>query len=629
MNSLRAPLASSFLSNPLSAIAGKRWLLLICLLIFASNAARAQEEAAVSPSSETKEARRAVSATGPITGQVVSEDGRPLADAVIFLNRIFARVPGPPLTATTDSEGRFRSASLDPGLYVVNAMLPGYSLPEVPTDANDFRYRRPGDFVNITLVKGGVITGTVRDANGDPVVAVMVRATRVRDAAGRSSTVRFANFSPEKMTDDRGIYRIYGLPPGAYVVSAGGGQRNFGGVNAYEGDAPTFFPSSTRDTAAEVPVRSGEEATGIDIRYRGERGRTVSGTVTGFIDTGMNSGVPIILRQTGGSGYQATTFVLAGARPGFSFSGVSDGEYEVMAQQWGSGDSAASVPRRITVKGADVTGIELTLAPLASIAGSATFEAAPKEPCAEGRPALLTETLINARRDEKNLADDSSRTQFFSASGGIPEEKGEFIIRNLLPGDYRVLAQLPADNLYVRSIVLPRAATPQPTAPAKAAPTKGVTAPTASTATNSVVTLKAGVRVTGVSVLIAQDAAGLRGRVAAGMAEGAEGGPLPANLKVYLVPVERERAEDVLRYSEVSVGSDGTFALRNLAPGRYWLIARPAAENESPERLARPLSWSAESRARLRRDAETANTTIELQPCQRVNDYVLRYVAAK
>jgi hypothetical protein len=84
-----------------------------------------------------------------------------------------------------------------------------------------------------------------------------------------------------------------------------------------------------------------------------------------------------------------------------------------------------------------------------------------------------------------------------------------------------------------------------------------------------------------------------------------------------------------LRYGEASINTDGTFALTNLAPGRYWLIARPAPESDSPERIIRPLSWDADTRAKLRRDAEAANTTIELQSCQRVNDYVLRYATAK
>ena len=73
------------------------------------------------------------------------------------------------------------------------------------------------------------------------------------------------------MTDDRGYYRLYGLPPGSYVVAAGGPGQYFGSVNPFANDAPTYAPASTRDTAAEVMVRSDQEVT-ADIRYRGEPG---------------------------------------------------------------------------------------------------------------------------------------------------------------------------------------------------------------------------------------------------------------------------------------------------------------------------------------------------------------------
>jgi hypothetical protein len=443
---------------------------------------------------------------------------------------------------------------------------------------------------------------------------------------GRSSTNRFSGFFPERMTDDRGIYRIYGLPPGAYQVSAGGSQR-FMLTNPYENDAPTFFPSSTRDTAAEVPVRGGEEAANIDIRYRGERGRTISGTVSGFVETKMPTGVAITLRLAAGGGFEGTTFVMAGGKPSFALNGVSDGEYELAAQQWGgANDSAASLPKRIKIKGADVTGVELVLSPLSSIAGRVQLDAPPKETCADARGGTLLETAINARRDEKNQPAGASRLQFFSASGSIPSDQGEFRIPNLSAGTYRLSVRLPSDAWYVRSISLPNAtaAAAQPATPAKAAQPKGA-ATVVATPSSSVLTLATGAHVTNVTVQIAQDAACLRGRVVSAAAEGAEAASLPVSMKVYLVPVERERAEDVLRYGEAQVASDGVFSFQNLAPGRYWLVARAVPETETPERTPRPLAWDADTRAKLRREAEAANTTVELQTCQRAINYELRY----
>ncbi|HEV7373271.1 MAG TPA: carboxypeptidase-like regulatory domain-containing protein [Pyrinomonadaceae bacterium] len=571
-------------------------------------------------SSETDEARAGSSYTGKITGRVIGEDGRPMPDAVISVYRSYARVPGPPKTATTDSEGKFQALDLSPGLYTVNATLPGFvTTPDPATETGEARYYRLGDSVNVSLVKGGVITGTVRDANGEPVVAVVVRAVRLRDANGRVLP-RVFFYSQPRITDDRGIYRLYGLQPGTYIVMAGGSLGFSGLPNAYDSDAPTFFPSSTRDTAAEISVRSGEEATGTDIRYRGERGRTISGIVSGVSDPNFRYGLSITLALASSGAYESSTFVQPGAKPTFSFSGVADGEYELTAQQGlGGGGNSVSTPRRVTIKGSDVTGIELQLAPLASIAGSAFLEAPPKETCGDKRGATFLETLISTRRDEKIPSAAATRTPFFLGSGSIPDDQGKFTIHNMQTGSYRLTVRLPSDAWYVRSITLPPSLAARPTgAQSKPAETKSAQA-------SSVITIKPGDHVANVTVNIAQDAANLRGRVTTA----AEGASLPANLKIYLVPTERERADDVLRYSEASIESDGAFTLANLAPGRYFIIIRPAPENDPLERTPRPLAWDTTARAKLRREAEAANTPIELKTCQRISDQVLRYAPSQ
>jgi hypothetical protein len=615
MNNPASPQPPSRVNNLSVAFIIKRLLLFICLLAVCSeNPVRAQD----GQPRETVEARNDSARDGVITGRVVSEDGRPLADVSISIYPASARGAVMAQTSSTDTEGRFRVAGLSPGVYFLQAALAGYALPQAGLiDGSETIYYRPGDSANITLMKGGVITGTVKDANGEPVVAIAVRALRVRDASGRSLS-RSLGYAQFRMTDDRGIYRIYGLQPGTYLVTTGGTGGFFGSINAYEGDAPTYYPSSTRDTAAEVTVRGGEEVTSIDIRYRGERGHTVSGQITGSIDSGTRAGVSIVLKQAFTAGVEATTFAPPGGKQGFAFNGVADGEYEVIAQQGLAGESTASIPRRVTVKGADVTGLELTLAPLASISGRFILEPLQKENCADKSGAKLVETLITARRDEKGQPKEAAPIPFFSASAGVPDAQGDFLIRNLMAGSYRLATRLPSDVWYMRSIVLPGTPAQRPPG-AKAAPAETKAAPVL-----PLLTLKTSEKLAGVTIQIGQDGANLSGRVVAASEEAL----LPANLKIYLVPAERERAEDVLRYDEAMLGSDGSFALKNLAPGRYWLIARPAPD-ESTELAQRPLAWNTIERAKLRREAEAVNTTIELKPCQRTSDYSLRYAPAK
>jgi Carboxypeptidase regulatory-like domain len=82
-------------------------------------------------------------------------------------------------------------------------------------ERQDGGYYRVGDNVTITMIKGGVITGRVTNATGEPLIGVRVNAVMTRGAEG--NTARRAAARP-RFTDDRGFYRLYGLPPGTYVV---------------------------------------------------------------------------------------------------------------------------------------------------------------------------------------------------------------------------------------------------------------------------------------------------------------------------------------------------------------------------------------------------------------------------
>ncbi|MBA3570419.1 MAG: hypothetical protein H0W34_00250 [Pyrinomonadaceae bacterium] len=82
-------------------------------------------------------------------------------------------------------------------------------------------------------------------------------AYMLRDGNGQPP--RYGISFREQPTDDRGVYRIYGLATGTYIVSAGG-HGNFSDFNVaeYESHAPTYAPSSTRDNAGEsayAPVK--------------------------------------------------------------------------------------------------------------------------------------------------------------------------------------------------------------------------------------------------------------------------------------------------------------------------------------------------------------------------------------
>jgi hypothetical protein len=90
-----------------------------------------------------------------------------------------------------------------------------------------------------------------------------------------------------------------------------------------------------------------------------------------------------------------------------------------------------------------------------------------------------------------------------------------------------------------------------------------------------------------------------------------------------LIPAEKEAADDVLRYAQVNAGGDGGFQFKNIAPGRYYLLAKPITDGSAGNASARLQAWDNVERAALRKEAEAAGNVIELQNCQRVTDYKL------
>jgi hypothetical protein len=233
-------------------------LLVLLIGVLASSGISAQQ-----PRDERADDRT----SGTISGRVVSETGQPISNAVIYVRALNSTQSR---TTTTSADGTFVVRGLDPSLFGIFASLPTYVNKPREPDSQPIFYRS-GDNVTIELNRGGVITGTVTAPNGDPVVAMRVRAYLIR--FGDGTRPRVAGTYGERITDDRGIYRLYGLPAGVYLVAAGGATSVYYSMSAYDSEGQTFAPSSTRDTATEFTVRSGEETTNADIRYRGEGGQ--------------------------------------------------------------------------------------------------------------------------------------------------------------------------------------------------------------------------------------------------------------------------------------------------------------------------------------------------------------------
>jgi hypothetical protein len=505
-------------------------------------------------------------------------------------------------TVITDEAGKYVARALPRGSYGVSAQSNGYVHVRDPGDPVHYR---PGETANFTLKKGAAITGIVTDSEGEPVVAVPISVTMVRDIRGLA-----IGGAPGRAvyTDDRGVYRLFGLSAGTYIVAAGLRTAGSVSVPAYVDDTPTYYPSSTRDTAVEVSVQYGAEATDIDIRYRGEPGYAVSGTIT---DTSsMDSvvtGTTVLLVRASNDTLEAQTVVQQGGTGrSFAFYGVPDGDYHLIARRFPnqSDDGAASKRISVKVRRQDVTGLAVSLVPNGSIAGRLTLGIGTKNlKCETTRAPAIEETLITVQNYETDSSDPSTR---FASPVNAPDNNGEFLIRGLPAGRYLLDNRRFLDEAwYVLGVTVP-GATNSPV-----------------NANHSGINVRPGQRIDGIRIVLGEGAASLIGRVVAEP----KGTSIPDRLRIHVLPAEPVSANDILRFSDAEVQSDGSFKLTNLAPGRYLLVPRVRTEEEAKQRSPRPLAWNPIARAELHRLARAANTTIELKPCQRVADYILQYSA--
>src|SRR5262249_49516048 len=198
-----------------------------------------------------------------ITGRVtIDSQGAP--GVVVTLQPVSSSFPLPPpvARATTDKEGRFQMNNLPDGRYYLVPLAPAYF---APSEDRMIASGKPVtlmkgetlDGIELKLIPGGVITGRVTTADGAPVIGgeVYTRATDSR--ALQQLPVPSAGGSRFK-TDDRGVYRIYGLPAGRFTVSVLSGRPGEGWI---------FHPGVTEESrAGQIDVVGGRVVENIDIK---------------------------------------------------------------------------------------------------------------------------------------------------------------------------------------------------------------------------------------------------------------------------------------------------------------------------------------------------------------------------
>jgi hypothetical protein len=201
------------------------------------------------------------SSGGAVAGMAIDATGRPLPATLVVL---FDQAAKREYVTTTDAAGVFRLDAVATGKYMVVATRAGYLSAE-------YGAPWPGDpgwlaeigasgrtDLTLTLRKGGAISGTVTDENGDPLTALVIARHLVKGT------------QKQGLVDSHGQYRIANLLPGPYVISAG---ANDGPL--YESSdqrmirPPIYYNGATDAAQATLVTIAGEpEISGIDFQLR-------------------------------------------------------------------------------------------------------------------------------------------------------------------------------------------------------------------------------------------------------------------------------------------------------------------------------------------------------------------------
>jgi hypothetical protein len=283
--------------------------------------------------------------------------------------------------ATTDDDGRFRISSLPAGVYYVWPFVPAYVVAEATGDYPQGKSvtvegGETAEDINFTLTRGAAITGKVTDSAGRLIIDERIRILPVDPNLRRLVRSIYPNINDIR-TDDRGIYRGFGLPAGKYKVAIGDQFGAFTSTRGRRFYPQTFHPNLTDETKAEIiELHEGEEVTNVDITVaRSLTGFSVSGTVT---DAENNQPVPRISFGltifVGGSpsGFMSGNGVST-STGGFRIDNLPSGRYAVAVRSGAeTGYYGESTP--FDIADADVNDLELKIHRTSTISGNVIVE---------------------------------------------------------------------------------------------------------------------------------------------------------------------------------------------------------------------------------------------------------------
>lgn len=268
-------------------------------------------------------------AAARLSGQVVrAHDGGPLRSATVSIESFDGTVRR---SVATNASGQFTIADLPPGQFAIGARATGYvegwwresgsSRGVGYTELASGEQRH----VRIALARGGVITGRVIDADGNPVEGVPIHALISEHRSGRELLRQTA--ARPRVTDDRGYFRIFGLDPAEYYVAAVPGPLGGHAGGPLPGHALTYFPGVPAiSEAVPTSVAADRESAIGDLVVRPVMTAAITGTVSDSRGA-PRAGTELVLLPASGPVNSVLPRATSDSAGRLAFFGVPPGNY--------------------------------------------------------------------------------------------------------------------------------------------------------------------------------------------------------------------------------------------------------------------------------------------------------------
>lgn len=441
------------------------------------------------------------------------------------------------LRATTDESGNYRLSNVPEGRYQISPYALAFALDneQVNNPINVAAGENIED-LNFVLLRGGVITGRVTDADGQPLVEQPISLTFL------DSQTIFVPGSSHMNTDDRGIYRAFGLRPGKYKVAAGPQEHRLpvAGRSA-QIQEQTFHPSTTDEAKATViEVSEGSEIKDIDIVMtdRAPGGFKVTGRI---IDGETEKPRPNIIygvTQHYEGGSSSTSGSRSNADGEFKFENLVPGKYSVYVQpEPGSEFRANAVQFEVTDR--DISGLVVKIVQGASLSGIVVIDGIDEKSASKKLAELHVAAYVSAPVAN---AESQETPDAHNAFAKLVKPDGSFRIGGLRAGIANIsVGSVGRSNAQDMALVRVER--------------DGIVQPNG-------ISIKDGEHVQGVRLVVRQLTGAIRGQVKI------EGGELPRSARMFVsitlageTPPQSNRSEQV--------DSRGRFHVQGLAAGRY------------------------------------------------------------